>query len=50
MAECLSRDSFDIDFVDQLLEHLNSVLPVAAVELDCDVHTVRFAANCFVGH
>ena len=50
MAECLRRDSFDVNFVDQLLEYLNRLLPVAPGELDCDVHTVNFAANCFGGH
>ena len=50
MAECLRRDSFDVDFVDQLLEHLKSLLPVTPGELECDVHTVNFAANCFGGH
>jgi hypothetical protein len=46
----LSRRSPDVDFVNELLEDLNSLLSIAAGELYCDLHSVNVAANCASGH
>ena len=48
--DALCRGSPDFDFVNQFLEHLKSLLLVAAGELDCDLHAVNVAANCLGGH